>query len=233
MSIPFILLKRRRFLLWFGVAGISLALLTTALGHWKYWKDYQLSIKEYSKEVNGNLSDDTSFAAATPPAILENCVSSKIPTLVADAGALYSSQKYLGDLGMKINNSTFFALLIMVLVSLFAFIILKLKPGMNIEQWIVFLFLAYLIAELNAPAVRNPYNLVQWTVPCLLIGSYFRQHKISAILMLTGFALNTEFIFLYGKYQREIAELLLIAASLAFLLGKTNLKPSEFLPVSN
>jgi len=232
-SIPFILKKQSRFLVYFIIAGFGLILLTTVLGQWKYWKDYQLSIKEYSQEVNGKLSDDTAHIVSTPPTTLENCVSSTIPTLVTNAGALYSTQKYLGDLGIKINNATVFSLLILILVSLFALLIPKLNATMDTEQWIVYLFLAYLIAELNTPAVRNPYNLVQWTVPCLLIGSRFKQCKLAVILMLAGFVLNTEFIYLYHKYQRELGELLLIAAACVFILKRNGSESSEFLPVSN
>lgn len=195
----------------FLVIGLFSLLLTPA----KEWKEYTIALKEYSKEVVDKMT------VTTP--IVESAISNKTidcinkPTLrIYTAGALYTMQKYLYNIGIVITNSTFYIALCLVLIIL---IVLPIKSRLNsltIEQFFVLFFLFYIIFELTTPTVRNPYNIVQWLATSLIVICSWKINITSSVLMLIGLML-TEDVLIVFKYSREIGESCMIISSILFV----------------
>src|SRR5205085_7362080 len=98
--------------------------------------------------------------------------------------------------------------LLMILVILF----LKFNQSnlhMNMEKQLLASFLIYIFAELLTPAVRNPYNMIQYLG---ILGILVKQgtHK-SIFLAVFGLALNHNIPFVF-PYNKEIGEVLVIMA---------------------
>lgn len=180
-----------------------------------YWKDYNQAMKEYSKEVIDQISVPNTIIPNQEPDKNIACLY-KPESRTFNAGALYTLQKYLSNIGIKASHIFLYIFSCFLGILILIFPIRKKIEFLSKEQSLVLLFLMYLIFELTTPTVRNPYNIIQWLAISLIIISNWKENLLSVILMLIGLMLN-QHIFIEFTYSREIGEILMIVSAFLFI----------------
>lgn len=235
ISVLYFLFKRDFEIIKKGIVSfLIIGTLTLFLYPISNWVSYQKAMQEYSKEVVDKISVPNNIIPNQVPDKPIECLNNPTQRMY-NAGALYTVQKYLHNL--KIDVSNVFVFLVCYFIGILL-LLLTLKNNwkkLNIKQHFVLLFLFYLLFELCTPTVRNPYNLIQWLAPALLILSSWRLHFSASIAMLLGLLLN-QHVFFEFKYSREIGEILMIISAWLFILCKPKsilLNKFIFFPKSN
>lgn len=216
ISVLYFLLKKDFAMIKKGIVSfLVIGIMTTFLFPISNWNDYRNSMKEYSKEVINEISIPINIIPNQEPNKPIECLN-KPTQRIYNAGGLYTAQKYLQNMGIKTSNM--FVFLSFYLISIF-FLFIQQKSNwltLDCEQHMVLFFLFYLLFELCTPTVRNPYNLIQWLAPALLILSSWRMHFYASTIMLAGLLLNQHLLFVF-KYSREFGEILMIISSCLFI----------------
>ena len=206
--LPFLKLKKWVFIaLSVGVfTAMTLIILSTTVSQWKY---YNHAMNQYAKEATGGLKVDSGQMILNVH-YADACIVNKTKGFkVFNAGCLYSLQHYLILLGIRISKTSFYQAILAVFLLAFWFISYKKNWLNNPLKQLILAFIYYQACELLVPAVRNPYNMVQW-LPA--IGWLVLSGKRTIILIvLIGLYLNHSFTFLF-KYEREIGEMILFVA---------------------
>ncbi len=204
----FVNFNRKRRVTFFASFMITIGLMAVS-APLKGWIDYKKAMTEYSKDITG-----TNTKAITPDsrhhnAPVEECIEVTSTFHQFNGGNLLSVQHYLNKASIKIDNSLVYAGLLLLVV--FALLMIA-RPYLIFpanENLLLLSFLFYILAEVFTPALRNPYNMVQYLG---ILGVFINKANVkTASLMLVGLCLNHDLPFRFD-YQREMGELLMLVA---------------------
>jgi|GEM_PF-1168204 len=217
--LPFINLKRKT--VWALALGGSIALaLFFVAGHQRNWGQYKDAVKVYATEAVGGydsvLRNKTARQGNFPT---EDCLIKEKKADFLHAGCLYSLQSYLVKVGIKSSDINVFSIALLIAIAIIMLVVYQFKLGGSLEQKIVLSILLYFLAELFAPASRNPYNMVQWLPVVALLLTY--ANRLVVALLVIGLCLNHSFPIDF-KYNKELGELLMFAAAWLFVLQPRN-----------
>jgi hypothetical protein len=207
--------KKKLALLLIGLMVSGVMFITS--GTLKFWKQYNAAIKVYATEAVGGYDDTLRNAEARNGQFTtEMClIRDKKPDFL-HAGCLYSVQSYLTKLfGLQTSNTKVFAAMLVVVALLLFIVTKRLNPSMQVEQGLALGILLYFVAELMAPASRNPYVLVQWVPVVALL--FAKGNKPIVILCIIGLWLNHSWLLSF-KYEKEIGEIFLLLATMWFIV---------------
>lgn len=223
--IPFFAFKRK-YLAWL-ITGIAVAILfLTLFTTTNEWKQYSSAMNLYAKEQTQELTmNATSPALHFPHA--DPCTISPTATFtVFGAGCLFSLQHYLYLFGISISNVQVFQLILVLLTGILWWIAYKRNWLQSIPKQLILSFLFYQLCELTTPASRNPYNMIQWLPAIAWLIAWGDRRLLLFIII--GLCLNHDIPFRF-KYEREIGEMFLFAATGLFLLERNDVVSKKFL----
>ncbi len=196
------------------IGGITCLVLILLSGSYRLISDYTNAMSLYATQVFGWPETVLSNTVTAT----ETCVQRVTEFNHFDAGGLFSLQHYLNLVGVRISDSVIYFLILSIFLACLIFISGFKKIGNDYYKIFITAFLIYLFAELFTPAVRNPYNIIQYLG---IIGIVVERANWKALLLLIiGLALNHDFPFRFS-YQREIGEAVMLIAIWGTLLSKS------------
>jgi hypothetical protein len=214
--IPWLLnLHRKKRLAIVAASMLSLGLMV-ASAPVKTWLDYSKAMRIYNTEITaekGQVMATDHRMAGLP---VENCIEVQPGFKVFNAGSMFSLQHYLNEMNIKLSNPTLYTGFLLVAIVLFLLITKPAIINAGNENLLLSSFFLYILAELFTPAIRSPYNMVQYLG---ILGVFMNKADGKLmLLLLLGLLLNHDFPFRF-KYQREIGEgLMLVAIYLALFV---------------
>jgi hypothetical protein len=197
------------------VAGCAIALLLFFIPNKTTWLQYNDAMKVYATENTNGFTELRNKEGNLGNYPAEDCVKREKKTDGSKTGCLYSIQSYLYKVGITCNDTKVFSIALLIVVLGIMFMINKLQLARMEEQKMVLSIMLYFLCELFAPAVRNPYNLIQWFAVAVLLLNYANTKII--LLFIIGLCLNHNLPINF-KYGKELGEMLMLAASWWFVL---------------
>lgn len=211
--IPLIDFSKRK-LLAFVTGGLIALLLFLAQGK-STWLQYNAAMKVYATEnTNGftELRNKEGYFGNYPA---EGCVKRERKTDESRTGCLYSIQSYLYKMGITCNDTRAYGIALLVMVIGIMLVKNRFQLARTEEQKMALPIMLYFLCELFAPAVRNPYNLIQWLAVAVLLLNHANGKIV--MLFIIGLCLNHNLPISF-KYGKELGELLMMAAAWLFVL---------------
>lgn len=184
------------------------------------WAQYSKAMREYSKDITGSNSVSQAIDYRKPGLKLDDCLSVKPISKDFKSGNLLSLQHYLFKLGLKWHDPALFISFLLLAIIILVIVTKQSVINSSNENLFIFSFVLYIMAELFTPALRNPYNLVQYLG---ILGLFMQKANMKlVILFVAGLLLNLDFPVRVA-YQREAGEAVFLLA--VYLSLFTNNKP--------
>ncbi len=212
-ALPLLLQRKKGFAAGFFTGIISFTLLSLPLLH--QWQDYTGAMEAYT---NGS----SNFVPHSPVGTEALSATGALPATFKNdftAGCIAYLNDYLRLLHINLPQAIYLAGYTVLLI-LFCLVNRKRAIRYNTVQIFCLAFLLYIGAEYLLAPSRNPYNLIQWLFPVMLLLPAYHTRSI-ALLLATGCCLLNAFP-LYFPGCFEAGELLLLIAVAQSLSDRNN-----------
>jgi hypothetical protein len=197
------------------VAGGSIALVLFFIPNKNTWLQYNDAMKVYTTENTTGFTQLRNKEGKFGNYPVEDCVKSRKEVKPSTTGCLFSIQSYLYKVGITCNDTRVYIIALLAIVLGMMLVIHKLQWAKAEEQKLMLSILLYFLCELFAPAVRNPYNLMQWFAVAVVLLNYANTPII--LLFMLGLCLNHN-LPIHFKYGKELGEMMMLAAAWLFVL---------------
>jgi hypothetical protein len=215
-AVPFVLQRNKAFAAGL-ITGLSLFMLS-ALPFYSQWLDYFTALGGYTDGSN-------TFAVHNPVALTGQFPSGAVLPTTFKANFILGSITYAGYYLQLVHISlprTFYLTCYCLLAALLILVLKKRRiASYPAAQIFCFAFLLYVTAEYFTGADRNPYNLIEWLFPAMLILPNCKPGSSIYFLLSAGLCLLNAFP-LYFPYCFELGELLLLIGVAGWLAGSNN-----------
>lgn len=196
--LPFLIQKNKLFLA--GLFSGAFFCILVSLPFYHQWQDYYSAINAYTNE-------STIFTTHSPIAKEGLFTNVTFPITYKD-NFITGSIAYLNDYLLKLRVSLpqlFYQASYTFIILVFSFFKRTQIMQYTARQTCCFAFLLYIMFEYFAAAARNPYNLIEWIFPVLLVLTKFKTWNYYYIFLLTGLCFLNAFP-LHFPYCFELGE---------------------------
>ncbi len=209
-ALPFLLQKNKLFITGFlsGLAVLALLSLPAA----GQWQDYFSAMGNYTGSFDVHISHHPVAIAGQFPSGAVLPVTFK-PDFVT--GCINYLDEYLRLLHTSLPQHFYLALYAVAVLVLLALKRKQLATFSTLQTFIL-AFLLYTGLEYSVAASRNPYNLIQWLFPVMLLAPAVKPNSVTFFLLAAGLCLLCG-LPLYFPYCFELGEVMLLTAAVRSL----------------
>ncbi len=208
-GVPFVLQKNKAFTS--GLFAGAVLCLLLSIPYYHQWQDYASAIDAYTHNtytyaVHNPIAGEAQFVTGALPASFKNDFIT---------GCIQHPGDYLHWFNIHVPRLFYLSLYAAGVLAFIIFCRKSISRYTSAQRW-CFAFLLYMAAEYCVAASRNPYNLIEWLFPVLLVLPSICIRSYTFVFLITGLCLLHPFP-LYFPYCFEMGELLLFAGVAGWL----------------